>query len=108
MKSCCDRTSFGKHVKCYVAKLLETRTPAELLSSRKNATVVVEALLSVILNMAALFLNCVLCWAVYKNHRLRRMTSVYVLGRLFVMSAFTESGGTPDPLVNFKHSVASC
>ena len=79
MKSCCQRTSFGKHVKCYVAKLLETRTLAELLSSRQNATVVVEALLSVILNIAALFLNCVLCWAAYKNHRLRRMTSVYVL-----------------------------
>ena len=59
--------------------VLETRTLAELLSSRENATVVVETLLSVILNIAALFLNCVLCWAVYKNHRLRRMTSVYVL-----------------------------
>ena len=43
--------------------VLETRTLAELLSSRQNATVVVEALLSVILNIAALFLNCVLCWA---------------------------------------------
>ena len=59
--------------------VLETRTLAELLSSRQNATVVVEALLSVILNIAASFLNCVLCWAVYKSHRLRRMTSVYVL-----------------------------
>ena len=59
--------------------VLETRTLAELLSSRQNATVVVEALLSVILNIAALSLNCVLCWAAYKNHRLRRMTSVYVL-----------------------------
>ena len=54
-------------------------TLAELLSSRGNATVVVEALLSVILNIAALFLDFVLYWAVYKNHRLRRMTSVYVL-----------------------------
>ena len=59
--------------------VLETRTLAELLSSRQNATVVVEALLSVILNIAALFLNCVLCWAANKNHRLRRIISVYVL-----------------------------
>ena len=50
MKSCCDRKSFGKHGKCYVAKLLETRTLAELLSSRQNATVIVEAELRPVLD----------------------------------------------------------
>ena len=95
--------------------VLETRTLAELLSSRQNATVVVEAFLSVILNIAALFLNWVLCWSsstndkcLYPRTRSYRSPHGWAGDAVCVMSAFTESGGTLAPLVNFKHSVASC
>ena len=52
---------------------------AEHLSNRHTATVVVESALCVALNIAALFSNAVLCWAVYINDRLRRVTNIYVL-----------------------------
>lgn len=52
---------------------------AEQLSNRRMATVVVEAALCVVLNIAALFSNAILCWAVYVNNRLRRVTNIYVL-----------------------------
>lgn len=49
------------------------------LTTRRKSTVVVETAFCVVLNIAALFLNAFLCWAVYNNHRLRRMTNIYVL-----------------------------
>ena len=52
---------------------------AEQLSNRHMATAVVEAALCVVLNIAALFSNAILCWTVYVNNRLRRVTNIYVL-----------------------------
>lgn len=58
---------------------LDTQALAEQLSNRDKATVVAETVLCVILNITALFSNAFLCWAVYNNHRLRRVTNIYVL-----------------------------
>lgn len=41
--------------------------------------VAVETTVCVVLNITALCLNAFLCWAVYNNHRLRRVTNIYVL-----------------------------
>lgn len=49
------------------------------LVTRRKSTVAVETTVCVVLNIAALFLNAFLCWAVYSNHRLRRVTNIYVL-----------------------------
>ena len=49
------------------------------LFTRRKSTVVVETSICFILNIAALFLNAFLCWAVYSNDRLRRVTNIYVL-----------------------------
>ena len=49
------------------------------LSSRSKSTVAVETAVCIVLNIAALLLNAFLCWAVYNNHRLRRVTNIYVL-----------------------------
>lgn len=49
------------------------------LFTRRKSTVAVETTICVVLNIAALLLNAFLCWAVYNNHRLRRVTNIYVL-----------------------------
>ena len=49
------------------------------LFTRRKPTVAVETTVCVVLNIAAFFLNAFLCWAVYNNHRLRRVTNIYVL-----------------------------
>ena len=49
------------------------------LFTRRKSTVVVETTVCFILNIAALFSNAFLCWAVYSNDRLRRVTNIYVL-----------------------------
>lgn len=49
------------------------------LFTRRKSTVAVETTVCVVLNITALCLNAFLCWAVYNNHRLRRVTNIYVL-----------------------------
>lgn len=49
------------------------------LFTRRKPTVAVETTACVVLNITALCLNAFLCWAVYNNHRLRRVTNIYVL-----------------------------
>ena len=49
------------------------------LFTRRKPTVAVETTVCVVLNIAAFLLNAFLCWAVYNNHRLRRVTNIYVL-----------------------------
>lgn len=58
---------------------LATENLAVQLSARGKATVMVESGICVVLNIAAFLLNAFLCWAVYNNHRLRRVTNIYVL-----------------------------
>lgn len=59
--------------------LFATQNLAVQLSARSKTTVVVETAICVVLNIAALLLNALLCWAVYNNQRLRRVTNIYVL-----------------------------
>ena len=49
------------------------------LSNRSNTIAAIETTFCVILNILALFLNAILCWAVYNNNRLRRVTNIYVM-----------------------------
>ncbi|XP_022788831.1 melatonin receptor type 1A-like [Stylophora pistillata] len=58
---------------------LDTEVLASQLSNRSKSTAAVETTFCVVLNILALFLNTILCWAVYNNERLRRITNIYVL-----------------------------
>ena len=57
----------------------EIQALAEHLYNRHSVTVVIEVVLCLILNISALFSNALLCYAVYINTRLRRVTNIYVL-----------------------------
>lgn len=58
---------------------LDTEVLASQLSNRSKSTAAVETTFCVVLNILALLLNMILCWTVYNNERLRRITNIYVL-----------------------------
>lgn len=49
------------------------------LQSRSLITVIVETIFMVLINVAALGGNLLVCWAVYKNPRLRKIPNIYVV-----------------------------